>query len=380
MPAAVASAQEDSILRVALGEIPPEPLQKSTPGAPRWRLLWMFDEDDAQCAIADLVFPTKTRGLMCGLVVRKERIRETVWTTSDGGATWRESKVNETPLSLFALDESRVWYVGEKNLWFSPESGLQWTKVGRLPEKTTRVHFLDSSRGWAYGAGKVIHRTDTGGRKWSPVPESQKLSVTDSYTEFAWMTFLNPEIGIAIGSSKRPKDDDSFLPDWMVPERASKRKLTPGTIVMLETRDGGATWKPSLKSVFGGVLRLRAAGALGLSLVRYGDSFQWPSEVYELSLATGSSEPIFRKKGYNVTDLYPTKTGAILAAMQPPGLMLGSPIPGKLKMLYSADRHVWTECKVDYRAEGRHAVMAVVDEQTAWVATDTGQVLKMVTD
>jgi photosystem II stability/assembly factor-like uncharacterized protein len=288
--------------------------------------------------------------------------------------------VAEVPLSLHALDEAHVWYVGEKNLWFSPESGLQWTKVGRLPDKTSRVCFLDVNRGWAYGAGKVIHRTENGGRKWSPVPESQKLSLTDSYTEFAWVTFLNPTVGIAVGSSKRPKDDDSFLPDWMVPERASKRKLTPGTIVMLETHDGGATWKPSLKSVFGNVVRLRAIGTQGLSLVRYGDTFQWPSEVYELSLKTGTSEPIFRKKGYNVTDLLPTKSGAILAAMQPPGLMLGSPIPGKLRMLHTPDRHVWTECKVDYRAEGRSAVMSSVDEESVWVATDTGQVLKMAAD
>jgi hypothetical protein len=34
--------------------------------------------------------------------------------------------------------------------------------------------------------------------------------------------------------------------------------------------------------------------------------------------------------------------------------------------------------EVDYRANAQRAVMAAVDAQNAWVATDTGMILKLV--
>ena len=53
------------------------------------------------------------------------------------------------------------------------------------------------------------------------------------------------------------------------------------------------------------------------------------------------------------------------------------PVPGKLKVLKSKDLKTWADMEVDYRAVGSNAVLAVVDETHAWIATDTGMILRL---
>jgi hypothetical protein len=47
-------------------------------------------------------------------------------------------------------------------------------------------------------------------------------------------------------------------------------------------------------------------------------------------------------------------------------------------MLESANLKVWREMDIDYRAVAQRAVLAAVDAQHAWVATDTGMILSLV--
>ncbi len=70
--------------------------------------------------------------------------------------------------------------------------------------------------------------------------------------------------------------------------------------------------------------------------------------------------------------------GAVLATVEPPGNSTQVPIPGKLKILRSADLKVWQEMDVDYRAVAQRAIIAAPDAQHMWVATDTGAILKLV--
>src|SRR5204863_507577 len=83
----------------------------------------------------------------------------------------------------------------------------------------------------------------------------------------------------------------------------------------LDTRDGGTTWNPSTAPVIGAIAGLRLAGRQGLAVFAYADSFEWPSEVYRLDLATGSSVSVFKQKDRRVTDAVLFRDGhAFLAA------------------------------------------------------------------
>jgi beta-xylosidase len=121
-----------------------------------------------------------------------------------------------------------------------------------------------------------------------------------------------------------------------------------------------------------------AADGRGLLLFEFFGRFDYPSEVYAMNLATGKSTRAFRRKDRAVTDVLVTAQGpAYLAAIEPPGTLSHSPVPGKLKILKSDDLENWTEISVDYRAVARRAYLATPDGKSVWVATDTGMILKL---
>ena len=79
---------------------------------------------------------------------------------------------------------------------------------------------------------------------------------------------------------RRSEDD---VPDWVSGTRPARRERPLLTIEM-DTRDGGAIWKPSTAPVIGSIASLRLGGSEGLAVFAYADSFDWPSEVYRLDL------------------------------------------------------------------------------------------------
>ena len=149
--------------------------------------------------------------------------------------------------------------------------------------------------------------------------------------------------------------------------------------LLVETHDGGKTWKSSTAPLFGSVISLRMAGPDGLGVFAFNESFDWPSEVYRFELGTGKSERVYREKDRRVTDasLYPGPR-AFLAAVEPPGKLNTSPIPGKVKLLTSTNFTDWTEMGVDYKANARSVVLAGPDADHQWAATDTGMILHLV--
>ena len=53
-------------------------------------------------------------------------------------------------------------------------------------------------------------------------------------------------------------------------------------------------------------------------------------------------------------------------------------VPGKVQVLKSTDLNSWIEMPVDYRATANRTLLAVVDDEHMWMATDTGMILKLV--
>jgi hypothetical protein len=124
------------------------------------------------------------------------------------------------------------------------------------------------------------------------------------------------------------------------------------------------------------VTSVRYTGADGLVVMGFGESFEWPSEVYRL--AEGNTGRVYRDKTPRVIDsqLYPGPH-IYLVGVEPTGKMKTAALPGKVKILESSDFNTWTEMPVDYKAEGRSVMIAGPDQDHVWVATDTGTILHL---
>ncbi len=348
-------------------------------GAERWRIQYFYDEDDSSLSFNDIQFPSVQRGIAAGFLERKGRLRPAALVTADGGRSWTLTEPPDIALSLFFLNESLGWMVGRNGVYRTEEAGRSWTSL-RGPRGLLRVYFLDEKRGWAVGMRKSIYATDDGGRTWKHVSTADEPKTTAEYTVYAWITFADARNGLIAGWSRPPRRGERRrLPDWMEPEVAAWRRERPTLSILVDTRDGGITWKPSVTSMFGQITRVRLApDGRGLGLIEFPDTFEWPSEVFRLDWRTGKSQRVFRRADRAITDIaLPPEGPAYLAAVEPQGAKIRLPVPGKLKVLRSTDLTNWEEMEVDYRAFARRAVLAAPTRHDIWLATDTGQILRL---
>jgi hypothetical protein len=341
---------------------------------------FFYDHNQESLNINDFRFVTATLGIAVGWVGEKKgKSKPMAVVSRDGGVKWETQPLPDVGLSVFFLNDSLGWLVGEKALWRTQEGGRDWKKL-KLPKDTAinRVYFRDENRGWAVCDHKKVLETKDGAQTWTEVEAANKPAANPDYTSYDWIEFVSATDGLIVGSSIPPRPGDN-QPAWMDPEGAANRREWPSLTITLETRDGGATWTPQTAPTFGQTTRFRTgAGGTGLVLVRFTNAFEWPAEVY-LVKAKGASTRVFRQKDRVVTDcgwLAPSR--ALLAAIEPPGRLPQLPVPGKLHILQSDETLTqWTEMKVDYRAFGTRAMLSILGPDQAWVATDTGQIFKL---
>lgn len=344
--------------------------------APKWRVQYFYDEEKSNLNLVDLQFPSAARGMAVGTIVEGNRQKHVAVVTSDGGAHWQLTKLDETPVSLFFLREDLGWMVTTKGLWETTEAGRNWRKLPKLPGQVFRVCFIDEKTGFAAGAKKKVFHTRDGGRSWTPVAAAAEPPGNPDYSAYTWITFTTPKNGIITGFNLPPRREQR-LPDWLDPEAAAKRRDVPHLSYSLETRDGGATWEAKSASLFGQVTRLRySLNGFGLGLIEYGPAFRYPAEVYRVDSKTGNSQPVYRDRRFAVTDIsIDPDGGAYLAGTQVVGQVRNT-APGKVQVLHTSDFRTWREMAVDYRAVANRVVMAAVDGKNMWIATDSGMILK----
>jgi hypothetical protein len=349
--------------------------------AERWRLQFFHDEDATTLTLRDLKFPTPQRGIAVGEIAEGRRVKPVALLTNDGGEHWNTVEIPEAARSLFFRSESLGWMVTASGVWRTEEAGRNWKRLARL-EGLVRVHFVSDQHGWAVGTLKAVYETRDGGLHWTPVPAAAEPTATREFTAYYSIDFLNEQVGLIAGSSRPPRRERQRLPDWMEPEKSRNRKEWPSLSILLETRDGGQTWRFSGSSMFGVISQVRLAqDGRGLALIRFMEAFDWPAEVYLLDWRSGRSTRVFRHPERDVTDVALVSGGtAYLAAIEPASRIPQSPIPGKLKILKSIDWTNWQETEVDYRAVGRHVVLATAGEGHLWAATDTGMILKLASE
>jgi photosystem II stability/assembly factor-like uncharacterized protein len=363
--------------------------------AERWTIQYYYDEARSTMQLVDLAFPSATRGVAVGWISDanpSKKPRATSLITSDGGAHWALDALKDEPRSLFFLNDSLGWMVTESGLWLTEESGRAWRKIYDQPKPNAklgpvspgglilRVWFLDEKHGFAVGYQKTVLETLDGGRTWKPVAEAAKPTGNPVFTAYTRIAF-DGKLGLIVGAAVPPRRDLGPFPSWMEPEVASKRKQQPNLTLVLQTKDGGATWTSSTAPLMGLVMGLRLSAGMGMSMFGYAESFEWPSEVFKIDLASGQSTQSFREKNRRVSDaaLFPGGR-AYLAAVEPTGRLNSVPIPGKVKMLSTAgeNQDQWKEVEVDYRALAGSMVLAGPDPDHMWAATDTGMILHLV--
>ena len=348
--------------------------------AERWTIQYFHDEKDSTLAIQDIKFPSLRRGVAVGsLTERGKKSRPVSLTTSDGGATWTTERTQEFGRSLFFLNDSLGWMVTNEGLWKTVESGRSWTKLPRsaATKWLHQVCFLDENKGWAIGERKSVYMTLDGGKKWSRVDAVDKVDTKPENTTFRAIGFADALTGMIVGQSAPPAPPNR-LPDYLQPELSNRREL-PHLTIVLETRDGGKTWKSTTTSVFGQVTKVALLpDGTALSLFQFRGAFDHPAEMHVINWKTGGTVRAMAGARRAITDIALAANGTAYAvAIEPPGKMNWGPVPGKLKVIKSADLRTWTDMQVDYRAVGTNAILAVADETHAWMATDTGMILQL---
>jgi len=346
----------------------------------RWALQFFHDSLDSELVITDLAFPSPRTGVAAGYLLERGRLRPRVLLTRDGGRNWQLVETREAPVALFFLDEKLGWMVTERGLWRTGDGGFTWSKLTGL-KGLLRVHFLDSRRGFAVGIRKSAFETTDGGQTWTPLAAAERPDSDPARTVYGWIEFAGPKLGSIVGWSVPRRQAEGRWPDWLDPEAAEKRRQWPSLTIVLQTADGGRSWQHATTSMFGRITRLRRLpDGRGLALVEFDDAFEWPSEVFRIDLGDNRTERTYREKSRAVTDLAFAGGRAYLAAIEPPGKLRQTPVPGRLVMIRSGNLTDWEEMEVDYRAYGRRAVLAVGGDREVWVATDTGMILRLEED
>ncbi len=348
--------------------------------APRWRMQYFYDQNKTELSLHDIQTPSAKRGFAIG-TIQDERggsRKPVAVTTADGGAHWEQMKLEEHPVSLFFLNDSLGWMVTEKGIWRTSESGKDWKKLPKPPTPALRVYFVDENNGWAACTKKTVLETHDGGNKWEAIKTPANLPGAPERSAFSWITFANKDYGLVLGFNQPLSRWGSQFPAWMDPEDAMTRRDTPHLSYTMVTNDRGKTWRAGSTSLFGQVTRARfSAEGPGMGLIEMGHSSNYPSEVYELDWKTGRSHTVFRDKRYFITDIWLTPNGtSYIAGVELAG-QLHSIAPGTVKVFKSADRKVWEEMPVDYRAVANRVTLAGAGDENLWLATDNGMILKL---
>lgn len=346
--------------------------------AQRWESKYVYDEDKTGLVFTDLAFASAKRGVAVGFITDGKREDPISLVTSDSGEHWQRSPLPEMPVSLFFLNENLGWLVTTKGLWRTTEAGKNWVRLPKPPAEILRVSFLDESHGWAVGARKSILETRDGAQHWKPVAAAAEPPGDPRYSAYTWIAFANPETALITGWNIPERRWGDEAPDWMDPESALLRSALPHLNYTIRTRDGGKTWNSSSASLFGEMERVHfLPDGRGLGLTVYSEGFRFPAEVYRINWRTGRNVSIYKDPEFAVSDVWLAPNGtAYLAGTQSRG-KLRDVIPGKVRVMASTDYVVWKVISVDYRAEAHRVMLAAVDENNMWMATDMGMILKL---
>jgi photosystem II stability/assembly factor-like uncharacterized protein len=123
-------------------------------------------------------------------------------STIDGGSLWTIGRplppeiVNGPLNSIFFLDATTGWAVGENSIIKTTTAGIVWERQFAPLTTLNSVFATDAQNAWAVGTGASIFRTSDGGASWN-MEESGILLGTELTSVF----FVDPDDGWAVGEN-----------------------------------------------------------------------------------------------------------------------------------------------------------------------------------
>lgn len=161
----------------------------------------------------------------------------TVWRTEDGGLNWgqvfskSDPRVKGQPVGGFFLNADRCWICGTGGEVYSTADGGKTWRVQKVRGATcSDVFFVNENKGWmSRSADGRLYSTDDGGETWQMQPKID----SKKYIESIW--FLNDKEGWGAGRQLLGGNAGDTPADV-------ERNLVTG--IVLRTSDGGQSWRP----------------------------------------------------------------------------------------------------------------------------------------
>jgi len=348
-------------------------------GAEAWKVQYFYDKNESTLEIRDFQCPTVEHCVAAGILsFAKHDPRNVTVLTDDGGAHWSQANVKEEPLALAFLDARTGWMATAEGVWKTTDGGVKWSRLAKLPGLEA-ICFLDANRGFAAGFPKAAYATTDGGKTWAKIDASSETDTGGRPAIYDFIAFAGPQHGFIVGHSQDTQAGQ--VPAWLDPQRAHRRLGlgVPPARIILETKDGGKTWKSFAKSGTSGLIQLAPGPReVALGLFDFPDFSELATEVRRLDLTDNTQHDSFAASNRRITSMALFGSEGVLAAVEVQGQLKDLPIPGKLVMLVSQDLENWSEMPVDYRAVARRALLSGPDPAHLWVATDTGMILRRV--
>ena len=217
---------------------------------------WELRKPPTEDALRDIFFQDAETGwLVCERSIFKPMEKQEsvsyLLKTTDGGAKWSRIEVTrgaDVDLKLTGLrfaDREHGWVYGELGaLFFTGDGGRTWARQ-RVPTRhlLLSASFLDAQTGWLSGGGLTVLKTSDGGATWR-----------------AGTVFL-PAQG---GGAQQPQESVRVETEQLESDtrQVGGRRLNAvwfashergwavgGEGVIIETRDGGRTWRPQASGV-----------------------------------------------------------------------------------------------------------------------------------
>ncbi|MBY0506768.1 MAG: hypothetical protein K2X03_22805 [Bryobacteraceae bacterium] len=361
------------VLSLAWGQlppaVPPKPVAAST--VPQWRVKFFHDKNDSAIDFRELVTPAPGVVYAFGILAEdRARPNGVLVLSRDAGKSWQTVRLPALPDSASFIDTQNGWLSTADTVHRTTDGGLTWRRAAKL-KGVRRVKFLNAQRGFAVGYPKAAWSTADGGATWVKIDEAALPTAKPENSTYNTISFADSERGIITGFSRPPRRDDSRAPAWMDPE--NEKRQVPTLTLVLETSDGGKTWRHQSVSSFGLVAKT-IFYTYGLGLMEFSaGSFAYPSEVIHL----GTSKSVFAEKDKAIRDLTFDADGrAWIAGIELPGKLNQLPIPAKVVVMQTIDNQHWYPTPVSYRAVANNVRISFAGPK-GWLATDQGMILAL---
>ena len=385
------------LIIVLAGAIGLQPLFAQQPAKAHWAVSYSHKDPRSSLILSEIRFADATHGVAVGRLgkpgwpFRYNLAEPVALTTVDGGATWNLVPLKSPARSLFFLGVGNGWMTAEDGLYKSTDGGKSFKRIsGR---RLGRIHFLDSRYGFAVGTGSRTSfvAPDTFPLEDHPPPWGSPPRVRLSETRVPTEQVLETRDG---GVTWKVHPVSKRIGGAFVRsiEFAEKRGAAMGVVrvprsgvvqpdgrystvtVIAETGDGGATWTVSRPTLSGDTRAFRLApGGGGYALV-------WPIRtgmmpaIYRIEAGQTGATRVFASGDLVPTDLAVLGDSSLwLATVRYPSYG----IPTEVKMLCTSSGNAFTDTAIESPVTANNVVMTAAPGGTMWAATDTGIILKL---